>query len=130
MEVFSSGGNKVLWEVVDNHVVEEKNDRDEIGLRGFDFKFFYEDEEGISREGLSEYTHLLFPKKLWTGDLNNQLKNTNMKVDEENVKGQEMANGWYQNVWRFSSNEFWKNIGCLVSDPIFGLWGSSIWKKR
>ena len=28
---------KVLWEVVDDHVVEEPTDHEEIGLRVFDF---------------------------------------------------------------------------------------------
>ena len=37
---------KVLWEVVRDHVVEEPCDHVDIGLRGFDFNIFYEDEEG------------------------------------------------------------------------------------
>ena len=47
-----------LWEVVDDHVVEKGKEHDEIGLRGFYFNFFYEDEEGIVRGILSEYTYL------------------------------------------------------------------------
>ena len=39
MEFSSHDGKKVLWEVVDDHVVVEPNDHDEIGLRGFDFNF-------------------------------------------------------------------------------------------
>ena len=38
----------------------------------------------------------------------------NMKVDEENGKSFRMVNGLYQKDRRFSSNEFLKNIGCLV----------------
>ena len=37
---------KVLWEVVGDHVVEEPCDHVEIGLRGFDFNIFDEDEDG------------------------------------------------------------------------------------
>ena len=33
--VFGSNGNKVLWEVVDDYVVEEGSGHDEIGLWGF-----------------------------------------------------------------------------------------------
>ena len=44
MEVTGYDGKKFLWEVVDDHVVEEGNEHDEIGLRGFDFNFFTEDE--------------------------------------------------------------------------------------
>ena len=40
MEVVGNDKKKVLWEVVDNHVVEEPTDHEEIGLQGFDFNFF------------------------------------------------------------------------------------------
>ena len=40
------------------------------------------------------------------------------------------GNVQYRKVRRFSSNEFWKNIGCLVSDPTFGIGGLSIWDKE
>ena len=36
----------------------------------------------------------------------------------------------YLKVRQFSSNEFWKNIGCLVSAPTFGLGGSRMWEKE
>ena len=42
MEVVGSDGKKVLWGVVDNHVVEKGNDHGEIVLRGFGFIFFDE----------------------------------------------------------------------------------------
>ena len=28
------------------------------------------------------------------------------------------------------SCEFWKNIGCLLSEPTFGLGGSRLWEKE
>ena len=37
MEVVSHDKKKVIWEVVDNHVVEEPTDHEEIGIQGFDF---------------------------------------------------------------------------------------------
>ena len=40
---FGSDGEKVIWEVVDNHVVEEETYHDEIGLQGFDYNLFEED---------------------------------------------------------------------------------------
>ena len=40
VEVFVHDRNKVLWEVVNDHVVEDPTDNDEIGLRGFDFNSF------------------------------------------------------------------------------------------
>ena len=45
---------EVLWEVVCDHVVEEPSDHKDIGLRGFDFNIFGEDEEGVVREECSE----------------------------------------------------------------------------
>ena len=40
VEVVGSGGKEVLREVVENHVVEEENDHEEIGLRVFVFELF------------------------------------------------------------------------------------------
>ena len=50
MEVVSHDGKEVLWEVADDHVVEEPTDNDEIGLRGVHFNMFDEDEKGVGRE--------------------------------------------------------------------------------
>ena len=49
MEVVGHDKKKVLWEVVDDHVVEEPSDHEDIGLRGFDFNIFGEYEEGVVR---------------------------------------------------------------------------------
>ena len=46
-----------------------------------------------------------------------------MKVDEDNGKSVGMVNRRARNIRRFSSNEFWKIIGCLISAPTFGLGG-------
>ena len=67
--------------------------------------------------------------KLWPGGLISQFKSMNRKVDEKNGKALNKGNVRYQKVRRFSSNEFWKNIGCLVSAPNFGLRGLRMWEK-
>ena len=67
---------------------------------------------------------------LWPRDWNNQLERMKMRVDEDNGKAPGMVNGRYQKVWRFSSNEFWKNIGYLVSATTFGLGWSRLWDKE
>ena len=59
--------------MVDDHVVEEGNDHDEIGLRGFGFNLFDKDEEGVVREVFSEYPYLLMLMNIWPGDWNNKL---------------------------------------------------------
>ena len=67
---------KVLWEVVDNHVVEEPSDHEYIRLRGFYFIIFEEDEERVAREECSEpYLKMLI--KLWPGDWIDQLNRMN-----------------------------------------------------
>ena len=50
-----------------------------------------------------------------------------MKLDEDNGKDVVMMFGQAQKVQRFPSNEFWKNLGCLVSSPTFGLGGLRLW---
>ena len=67
VEVVSSYRKKVIWGVVDDHVVEEEKYRAKIGIRGFDFNFFDEDEERTVGEGLSEYPYLLMLMKLRYG---------------------------------------------------------------
>ena len=59
MEVVGNEEKKVIWEVVDNNVVEEPTDHEEIGLQGFDFNDFDEDEEGVVREGSREFPYIM-----------------------------------------------------------------------
>ena len=53
VEVVGHNKKKVRWEVVGDHAVEEPYDHEDIGLRGFDFNIFGEDEEGVVREECS-----------------------------------------------------------------------------
>ena len=54
----------------------------------------------------------------------------NQEADEEKMKQRVKGNVRYRKVRRFSSCEFWKNIGCLVSAPTFGIGGSRLWEKE
>ena len=81
---------------------------------------------GIGREGSSEFPYLLMLINILPGYWKNQLKRMNQNLDEENGKALVNGNGQYRNVCRFSSNEFWNNIGCLVSYPTFGLGRSMV----
>ena len=67
---------------------------------------------------------------IWTGDWKNRLEIMNTKVDEDNGKATGTVNGRYRNIRRFSSNQFWKNIGCIISAPSFGLGGLIMWDKE
>ena len=84
VEVVGHDVKKFLWGVVDNHAVEEPTDHDEIGLRGFGFNLFGEDEKEVGREGSSEFPYLLMLIKLWLGDWKTQLNRTNQNMDEYN----------------------------------------------
>ena len=46
------------------------------------------------------------------------------------MKALNKGNVRYRNVRRFSSNEFWKNISCLVLALTFGLGRSRLWDKE
>ena len=86
VEVVGHEKRKVLWEVVDNHVVEEPSDHEEIRIWGIDFNVFDEDEEGVVIEGSSEFPYLLMFIKLWPGYRMTQLKRMNRKVNKDNGK--------------------------------------------
>ena len=51
VEVVGHDKKRVRWGVVDDHVVEEPSDHEEIGLWGFYFNVFDEDEEGLLEKG-------------------------------------------------------------------------------
>ena len=105
--------NKVIWELVNDHVVEGATDHDEMGLWGIDF-FFDRNEKGVGVEGFYKFTYLLMLIKIWPGYWKTQSKRMNQKVDKDTGKALVIYNGQYKKVCWFSSNEFWKNIGCLV----------------
>ena len=69
--------------MVDDPVVEESTYHEEIGLRGFDFNYFGGDEEGVVREGSSEFPYLLMLIKLLPVNCKTNLRRIIQKVDEE-----------------------------------------------
>ena len=54
VEVSGSDGKRVLWGVVDDHVVEEEKEHDEIGLQRFYLIYFEKCYKGVVTERLSE----------------------------------------------------------------------------
>ena len=64
VEVYDKDGNKVIWEVVDNHVVEEGVEHEDLGLRGFNFNLFNEEREGCVGDDAKELPYLLILMKL------------------------------------------------------------------
>ena len=51
-------GGAIVWNCVKDHIIDEKEDYKNIGLSGFDYKLFVEEEGGGAREGLYGYTYL------------------------------------------------------------------------
>ena len=68
VEISDKDGNRVILEVVDDHVVEEGVEHKEIGLQGFDFNPFDEEMEGCVGGDVKELPYLLMLMKLWLGD--------------------------------------------------------------
>ena len=110
-------------------MVEEGVEHEELGLRGFDFNLFHEDRGVCVGENVKELTYLLMLTKLCLGDLEDQIYQINKKADEENGRGGTQENGIFGKLWRFSRNEFWKNIGCFMSEPTFSLGGYRLLEK-
>ena len=54
--------------MVTNNVVEDPSGHEEVGLRGFDLNVLDKDEEGVVREGFSEFPYLLMLIRICSGD--------------------------------------------------------------
>ena len=79
---------------------------------------------------MKESPYLLMLMKLWPGDWEDHPNRMNNKVDEENGIEGTQENGRFRKLWWFSRNKFWKSIGCLLAEPIFGLGGLRLWYKN
>ena len=64
MEVVDHDKKKIICKVVGGYAVEEPTDHEEIVLRGMYLNFPDKDEEGVVREGSSEFSYLLMLIKL------------------------------------------------------------------
>ena len=66
-------GGEIVWTCVKDHIIDEKEDYKDIGLRGFDYKLFGEEEGGGTRKGFDSYPYLKHIIKLWPCDWENQM---------------------------------------------------------
>ena len=66
------------------HVIDEKEDYKEIGLRGFDYSLFEKKEGGGKQEGLYGSPYLKHLIKLWPGDWEEQMEKMNEAVCMKN----------------------------------------------
>ena len=122
------GGNIVLTCVEDN-IIEEKEDYKDIGLCGFHYKLFEEEEGGGVREGLYGYNYLKHIIQLWKGDWVNQMAKLNEMVGMKNRFLMSGGNKRLRLVSHFKRQELWKCIGCILSAVKFGTKGHNIWSE-
>ena len=58
MSVSHPKGEEIVWTCVKDGIIDEKGDYKDIGLRGFDYKLFEEEEVGGTRKVLYGYPSL------------------------------------------------------------------------
>ena len=76
----------------------------------------------VVSEVLSGYPYLLMLMKLYHVDWDNNMEIMNIRVDEGGIV---KVQAW--KFQRFSRNEFWRKIGCLVFAPTVFWGGSRLW---
>ena len=77
-------GKNIVWTCMTDHIIDEKDQYEAIGLRGFDYKLFDEEEGGGTREGLDGYPYLRHIIQLWPGDWVKQMAKMNEAVGMKN----------------------------------------------
>ena len=104
IEVTDKDRKKVIWEVVDDHVVEEGFEHEEIGISDFNFNLFDEDREGCVGGDVKEFPYLSMLIKLLPGDWEDHPDQMKKKVNENNGRGGTQENGRFRKLQRFSRN--------------------------
>ena len=110
-----------------DRIINEKEDYKYIGLRGFYCKLFEEEEGGGTREGLDGNPYLKHLIQLWLGDRVKQTEKTNEAVV---IRNRLMMNGWRKQLVRpLKRKEFWKCIGCILSEVTYGKKVHKLWSE-
>ena len=94
-------------------VINENYDYKEIGLNGFDYKLFEEEEGWKKQVGLDRYPYLKHLIQLWIGYCLRQMGKTNEAVCMKNSFTLNVGGKWP--VKPFKRQEFWKCTGCTFS---------------
>ena len=111
-------GGGIVWTYVKDHIIDEKEDYKDIGLRGFYYKLFEEEEGWGTREDFYGYPYLKHLIQFWPGDWAKQTAKTNEAVGiinpyTMNGKGKIL-------VRHFKRQYFWKYIGYIISEVTYG----------
>ena len=127
MSVPHTIGGEIVWNCVKDHIIHEKEDYKYIGLRGFYYKLFEEEDGGGTREGLDGYPYLKHLIQLWPCDWVKKMKKMNEAVGTKNSVT--MNGGGKRLAHPFKRQEFWRCIGCILSKFTYGKKGHKIWSK-
>ena len=123
---YPKGGN-IVWNCAKNNIIDEEEQYESIGLRGFDYKLFEEEEVEMTREGLDRYPYLNHIIQLWPGDWVEHMAKINEAVGMKNCL--KMYGGGKRIVRPLRRQEFWKCIGCIISEITYGRKGYKIWSE-
>ena len=111
-------GGGIVWTCTKDHIIDEKEEYKEIGLRGFNYSLFEEKEGGGKREGLDGYPYLKHLIHLWPVYWLRHMEKMNEAVCMNNCF---TSNGVGKRLVNpFKSQEFWKCIGCILSAVTYG----------
>ena len=127
MSVPHTKGGAIVWTCVKDHIIDEKENHKEIGLHGFDYKLFEEEEGGGNREGIDGYPYLKDLIQLWPGYWVRQMEKMNEAVCMKNRFTSNQVGK--QSVRPFKRQEFWKCIGCILLKVNYGEKGRKIWSE-
>ena len=120
-------GGKIVWTCVKEHIIEDKEDYKEIRLHGFDYSLFEEKKGGGKREGLDGLPYLKHLIKLWPGNWEKQMEKMNEAVCMKNRVT--LNRRGKRRVKIFTSQEFWKCIGCILLAVTYGKKGRNLWSE-
>ena len=101
-----------------DHIIDEKEDYKDIGLRVFEYKLFEEEDGRGTRKGLYGYPYLKHLIQQWPGDWVRQMAKMNEVVC---MKTRVTTNGGgKRQVKNFKRQDFWKCIGFILSVFTYG----------
>ena len=120
-------GGGIVWTCVKDRIIDEKQQYEAIGLRGFYYKLFEEEEAGGNRERLEGCPYLEHLIQLWPVDWVKQMLKMNEVVGMNNRLT--MGGGGKRIVCPFRGQKFWKCIGCVLSAVTYGKKGKILWSE-
>ena len=119
-------GGKMFWTCVKDHIIEEKDNYKEIRLRGFKYTLFEEEEGRGKLEGLERYPYLKHLIKFWPGDWEKHME----KIEVVTMKNRVTLNGGgKRQIKKFTRQEFWKCIVCILLAVTYGKKGRKLWSE-